>query len=309
MVIILKANKPKKTKRCTRTFVRVWSFCLFLYSQTESRKHNEKENSGLQVAGDRYNVYRRNHNGSNLTMYYSHYVQVESKINDFNQSIEQLQESQSGKTDSGSNRQPENMDKYKTDYDTDTREHSRSDGVTSSRSNGYINIEALKKDSLAYNEALKQNQNLRLKGDNYIYSALDLTKYGIYDNIYGYVSAPSIGMELPIYLGANDDTMGFGAGHLCYTSLPTGGTDTNVVLAGHTGYIGRWLFDSVSSLSVGDEVSVTTYFGKLDYKVTRVLNRAPNDSDILFIEKGKDKLTLITCIDGGSARRVVVCER
>ncbi len=121
------------------------------------------------MAGDRYNVYRRNHNGSNLTMYYSHYVQVESIINDFKQSIEQLQESQSGKTDSGSNRQPGNKDKYKTDYDTDTRERSRSDGVTSSRSNGYINIEALKKDSLAYNEALKQNQNLRLTGDNYIY--------------------------------------------------------------------------------------------------------------------------------------------
>ena len=244
-----------------------------------------------------------------LTMYYSHYVQVESKINDFNQSIEQLQESQSGKTDSGSNRQPGNMDKNKTDHDTDPKAHSRSDGVTSSRSNGYINIEALKKDSLAYNEALKQNQNLRLTGDNYIYSALDLTKYGIYDNIYGYVSAPTIGMELPIYLGANDDTMSYGAGHLCYTSLPTGGTDTNVVLAGHTGYIGRWLFDSVSSLSVGDEVSVTTYFGRLDYQVTHVLNREPNDSYLLFIEKGKDKLTLITCIDGGSARRVVVCER
>ena len=64
-----------------------------------------------------------------LTMYYSHYVQVESIINDYKQSIEQLQESQSGKTDSGSNRQPGNIDKYKTDYDTDTRERSRSDGV------------------------------------------------------------------------------------------------------------------------------------------------------------------------------------
>ena len=222
-----------------------------------------------------------------LTMYCTHHAQVESKISDFKQNVEQLHENPTGKSDSDNNGQSDNKGKSETDRDTDEGDYGRSNWETPTKSSVQIDIEALKRDSLA----------------------LDLTKYGIFDNIYGYVSAPSIGMELPIYLGANDGTMSYGAGHLCYTSLPTGGADTNAVLAGHTGYIGRWLFDSVSSLSVGDEVSVTTYFGKLDYRVTRVLNRAPNDSDILFIEKGKDKLTLITCIDGGSARRVVVCER
>ena len=229
-------------------------------------------------------------------MYHYNYVQTESVISNFKQIVEQLHE------DNG-----EQGDPFGGKHTV--QEGELSDGYSSGRLNYHINKEALRRDSLHYNETLMQNQNLLLTGTNYTYAALDLTKYGIYDNIYGYVSAPTIGMELPIYLGANDDTMSYGAGHLCYTSLPTGGTDTNVVLAGHTGYIGRWLFDSVSSLSVGDEVSVTTYFGKIDYQVTHVLNRAPNDSDILFIEKGKDKLTLITCIDGGSARRVVVCER
>ena len=244
-----------------------------------------------------------------LTMYCTHRAQVESKITDFKQIVEQLQEDSVGENDNvSSSERSDYNDESKSDTGTNSG-YSWSEGETSVRLNGKIDVAALKRDSLAYNEVLKQNQNLRLTGKNYVYAALDLTKYGIYDNIYGYVFAPTIGMELPIYLGANDDTMSYGAGHLCYTSLPTGGADTNVVLAGHTGYIGRWLFDSVSSLSVGDEVSVTTYFGKLDYRVTRVLNRAPNDSDILFIEKGKDKLTLITCIDGGSARRVVVCER
>ena len=243
-----------------------------------------------------------------MTMYCTHHAQVESKINDFKQTVEQLQENSTEESDNTDTnvRSDNNTD----DSDNGSNsEYDWSNGESPARLNGQIDVAALKRDSLAYNEALKQNQNLRLTGKNYVYAALDLTKYGIFDNIYGYVSAPSIGMELPIYLGANEGTMSYGAGHLCYTSLPTGGADTNAVLAGHTGYIGRWLFDSVSSLSVGDEVSVTTYLGKLDYKVKRVLNRAPNDSDILFIEKGKDKLTLITCIDGGSARRVVVCER
>lgn len=235
-----------------------------------------------------------------LTMYGSNHAQIENKINEFRCTVDKIENKPTEDN--------ENTDTQKS-YDRTTDGDSMFLGNASSGIKNRVDVESLKKDSISYNEELKQNQNLKLVGNNYIYAALDLTNYGIHDNIYGYVSAPSIDMDLPIYLGANDDTMSGGAGHLCYTSLPTGGADTNVVLAGHTGYIGRWLFDSVSSLSVGDEVSVTTYFGKLDYKVTRVLNRAPNDSDILFIEKGKDKLTLITCIDGGSARRVVVCER
>ena len=69
------------------------------------------------------------------------------------------------------------------------------------------------------------------------------------------------------------------------------------------------MFDSVTNLSIGDSVDVTTYFGKLHYTVAKVLDKAPNDSGMIFIEKGKDKLTLITCIHSGTARRVVVCER
>ena len=82
-----------------------------------------------------------------------------------------------------------------------------------------------------------------------------------------------------------------------------------MVLAGHTGYIGRWLFDSVVNLNAGDTVEVSTYFGSLKYKVTKVMDKSPKDGDIMFIEQGKDKLSLVTCIQGGAARRVVVCER
>lgn len=81
------------------------------------------------------------------------------------------------------------------------------------------------------------------------------------------------------------------------------------VVAGMYTYIGRWLFDSVVNLGVGDTVEVTTYFGSLKYTVKKVMDKSPKDGDIMFIEKGKDKLTLVTCIQGGAARRVVVCER
>lgn len=193
------------------------------------------------------------------------------------------------------------------DSDTDSKQASTSHIVYD------IDTESLKKDSIAYNEALEVVQSTKLTGnDSYTYAALDLQKYGIYDNIYGYVTAPSIGMELPIYLGANDYNMSYGAGHFCYTSLPIGGESTNVVLAGHTGYVGKWLFDSIRYLNVGDKVSIKTYLGTLDYKVTDIKIKDPTESEDIFIEKGKDKLTLVTCIyasEGKYNRCIVICER
>ena len=246
-------------------------------------------------------------------MYSYHHAQTEDIISNFKHTVEQLQEDNGEQEDRSDGKQTvqeaEKQDDNSILNDNNPGNKDWSEGDSYSRLNYPIDKEALRNDSLQYNESLKQNQNLLLKGTNYTYAALDLTKYGIYDNIYGYVSAPSIGLELPIYLGANDTTMSLGAGHLCYTSLPTGGEDTNVVLAGHTGYIGRWLFDSVVNLREGDSVEVTTYFGSLKYKVTKVMDKSPKDGDIMFIEKGKDKLSLVTCIQGGAARRVVVCER
>lgn len=176
-----------------------------------------------------------------------------------------------------------------------------------------VDVNGLREASIKYNEALKKTQSSKLVGEkSYSYAALDLTKYGIYDNIYGYVSAPTINMELPIYLGVTDNNMAYGAAHFCYTSLPTGGESTNVALAGHTGYIGRWLFDSIRYLEKGDNVSIKTYFGRLNYKVTSVKNKLPKESEDIFIEKGKDKLTLVTCIydsKGTYKRCIVTCER
>lgn len=176
-----------------------------------------------------------------------------------------------------------------------------------------VDVKGLREASLKYNEMLKSFQSSYLVGEeSYTYAALDLTKYGIYDNIYGYVSAPAIDMELPIYLGVTDGTMAYGAAHFCYTSLPTGGESTNVALAGHTGYIGRWLFDSIKYLEEGDDVNVKTYIGSLNYKVVDKKIKLPNESEDLFIERGKDKLTLVTCIydsDGTYMRCIVICER
>ncbi len=110
-------------------------------------------------------------------------------------------------------------------------------------------------DSVAYNENLKKHQAELLVDElSYKNPSLNLRNYGIDSEVFGYVSAPFIGMELPIYLGGNDDNMALGAAHMTYTSLPIGGESTNCVLSGHSGYIGRIFFDCIPSLNLGDEI-------------------------------------------------------
>lgn len=88
----------------------------------------------------------------------------------------------------------------------------------------HIDADRLYRDSVAYNEKLKTEQyNLLINETSYRQASLNLYDYGVPNNIYGYISASSIGMELPIFLGATDDNMAFGAAHLTYTSLPIGG--------------------------------------------------------------------------------------
>lgn len=93
------------------------------------------------------------------------------------------------------------------------------------------------------------------------------------------------------------------------TSLPTGGDSTNVALAGHTGYFGRVVFDNIPYLSEGDRVSITTYFCTLNYRVISKKEISSTETNDIYVVKGKDLLTLLTCARMGRTRYEVVCER
>ena len=174
-------------------------------------------------------------------------------------------------------------------------------------------IDRLYTDSVAYNENLKLHQTeLLVNEQSYKKPALDLSSYGITNGVYGSVSAPSIGMELPIYLGATDDNMDCGAAHMTYTSLPIGGESTNCVLSGHSGYIGRIFFDYIINMAIGDEITVENFWNVLTYKVVDRQIHSKDESADCYITDGKDLLTLITCISngrGGFDRFYLIAER
>lgn len=167
-------------------------------------------------------------------------------------------------------------------------------------------LDRLYADSVAYNKKLINNQGT-VNTSNYAAAALNMSSYGL-SYVYGYLSAPSIGLSMPVYLGASDEMMSYGAAHLAGTSLPIDESDTNVAIAGHSGYIGRIFFDNIKNLYYGDTVTITNYWETIEYRVIDAKVVSQYITDDIYIQKGRQLLTLITCTDSYH-RYLVICER
>lgn len=172
-------------------------------------------------------------------------------------------------------------------------------------------LDALYRDSVAYNESLIDHQGT-VDTTDYASAALKMSDYGL-TNFYCQLSAPAINLDLPVYLGASDEMMSCGAAHLSGTSLPIDQKDTNVAIAGHTDYIGRIFFDNIRKLEKGDTVTINNYWETIDYKVIDKKIVAEDQTSDIYIQKGRQLLTLITCIYSGHGkvfdRYLVICEK
>ena len=157
-------------------------------------------------------------------------------------------------------------------------------------------LNKLYSDMKAYNEKIYKDNQSDLKDPwSYEQSSFDLTKYGVENNIIGYIIVPHMEIELPIYLGANSDNMAKGAVHMSQTSLPIGGENTNCVIAAHRGYKGIPMFCDIEIMEIGDEVIIKNLWETLKYRVSNIKIINPSDSQEVLIQPGKDMVTLITC--------------
>lgn len=143
-------------------------------------------------------------------------------------------------------------------------------------------------------------------------SAIDLTFYGIDDEIIGVLEIPVMELTMPVYLGASNAHLAAGAAVLGNTSAPIGGDNTNSVIAGHRGWKGADYFQHIDRLAVGDEVRITNLWEALTYTVADIQIIQPHEVEKIKIQQGRDLLTLVTChpyASGGKQRYVVYCER
>lgn len=124
---------------------------------------------------------------------------------------------------------------------------------------------------------------------------LDITGTGII----GYISIPSIKVELAIYHGTSEGVLNIASGHLQGSSLPVGGENTHTVISAHRGLPSAKLFSDLDKLYVGDTFTITVLGEVLTYEVEEILIIEPTEIDKLAIIPNKDYCTLMTCTPYG----------
>ncbi|MGN1276335.1 MAG: class C sortase, partial [Floccifex sp.] len=75
----------------------------------------------------------------------------------------------------------------------------------------------------------------------------------------GYISIPSLDLNLPIYHSTDEEVLQKGVGHLYHTSLPVGGASTNCVLSAHCGLPNAELFTHIDKLQNGNTFTIQVY--------------------------------------------------
>lgn len=174
------------------------------------------------------------------------------------------------------------------------------------------NYDDILKKAVDYNEYLRrQNRNIvtdaEYEPDDYYETLLALPD----SNMMGYVEIPKIDVTEPIYHYSTEISLGKGIGHIHGSSLPVGGENTHSVLTGHRGLPTQKFFSDLDKLQVGDKFYIHVLDKILVYRVYKVTTIVPTDVDLLFIEEGKDLVTLVTCTPYGinTHRLLVMGER
>lgn len=111
----------------------------------------------------------------------------------------------------------------------------------------------------------------------------------------GIITIPKIKVQLPIFDSTTAVLLEKGSSLLAGTSYPTGGKDTHAVITGHRGLPQAKLFTDLPKLDIGDVFYIEINDETLAYEVDQTKVIEPTDTKDLFIENGKDLVTLLTC--------------
>lgn len=144
-----------------------------------------------------------------------------------------------------------------------------------------------------HNKGLARTSQAGLKDPfSYEQPGFDLLPYGIEDDVVARIRIPRLDLDAPVVLGGSAENLARGTALLGQTSLPVGGKNTNVVIAGHRTPGMLW---DVEQLSMGDTIEVTNVRDTLTYRIVETEIITPDAIDRVLIQPGRDLVTLVTC--------------
>lgn len=171
------------------------------------------------------------------------------------------------------------------------------------------------KRAVAYNAALVDGGTVLAAGERKPHAAADADAQAPYADLLraddlglmARLKIPAIGLDLPIYHGTSDDVLEHGIGHLEGTALPVGGASTHAVLTGHRGLATAELFTHLDRVQQGDTFTIEVFGEVLTYRVVDTRVVAPDETQTLYPQAGRDRVTLVTCTPLGiNSHRILV---
>ena len=147
--------------------------------------------------------------------------------------------------------------------------------------------------------------------DPFAYSQTNfsLSHFGFEEDMIGFISIPTVDIELPIYMGASQENLHRGLAHLTHTSLPVGGANTNAVIAGHMDLGRTAILRDIENLETGDSIYITNFYQTITYTIIDIRLIYPSQTEDLTIQNGRDLITLLAYRPGNSQRYMVIAER
>lgn len=119
------------------------------------------------------------------------------------------------------------------------------------------------------------------------------------DGLMCYVDVPLINVYLPVYYGTSEEVLKKGCGYIENTSLPVGGVNTHSVIAGHTGLPTADIFTRLDEVGEGDVFYIHILGEILAYKIDKISTVLPDETEMVNIVPGEDRVTLLTCTPYG----------
>lgn len=109
------------------------------------------------------------------------------------------------------------------------------------------------------------------------------------EDVYGRVQIPSVDIDVPLLYGATPACLRQGAGQRIQSHMP--GYQKPVMIGGHT----IPFFKPLVNVSIGDIITIKTYYGVFEYKITGTAIANEWDTSAYDLTLDKEQLILFTC--------------